>query len=298
MVTEGFRELYPFQSNFLQIEGCRLHYLDEGEGKPILMLHGNPTWSFFYRNIVSAFKYTNRCVAPDHIGCGFSDKPQDYPYTLSTHIDNVEKLIDYLGLENITLLLHDWGGAIGLGLAVRRPEQIKKIIILNTAAFLDPHIPLSINLCRIPIFGDIVIRGFNAFALGALVRAIKCRNRLTSKVRNGYLLPYDSWKNRIAHLRFVQDIPMNMGVSSYSVVVDIHSRLKLFKNHPIMICWGMQDFCFCDHFLQRWKRIFPNASIHEFPHAGHYVLEDAYEEIILKMKTFLGKNIRTPQNTI
>ena len=287
MVTDGFKRLYPFRSNFFELDGWRLHYLDEGEGDPLFMLHGNPTWSFYYRNIVLAFRDTHRCIAPDHMGCGFSEKPQNYPYTLSTHIDNIEKLANYLKLENINLMVHDWGGAIGMGFAIRNPERIKRLVILNTAAFLDPQIPFSINLCRFPVVGDLLIRGFNAFALGALARAVKRREKLTNEVRTGYLAPYNSWKNRVAHLRFVRDIPMTPSVESYFVVQNIQSKLNLLENHPIMFCWGMRDFCFNHHFLKRWKEIFLNSQVEEFPDAGHYVLEDAHEEIIALVREFI-----------
>ena len=286
-MVKTFRELYPFESNWLELDGHQYHYIDEGKGEPFLMLHGNPTWSFYYRNIIFAFKDTHRCIAPDHMGCGFSDKWQDYPYTLSTHIDNIEKLADYLKLNNINLMVHDWGGAIGMGFAIRNPSRIRKIIFLNTAAFLDTKIPFSINLCRLPFVGDFLIRRLNAFALGALALAIKQRDRLTETVRSGYLAPYSSWADRIAHLRFVQDIPMTPNVKSYPVIKEIESKLDMLKKHPIMICWGMKDFCFDHDFLKRWRGFFPSALVHEFPEAGHYVLEDAHEKIITLVRNFL-----------
>ena len=286
MVKAIYKELYPFRSNYLDLEGHRLHYLDEGEGEPIFMLHGNPTWSFYYRHVVSEFKKTHRCVAPDYIGCGLSDKPQDYAYTLLTHIDNIEKLANHLNFEKINLVIHDWGGAIGMGFAIRNPERISRIVIMNTGAFLESYIPLSINICRLPVIGDILIRGFNGFAKGALMRAIKFRDRLTPQIRSGYLSPYNSWKNRIAHLRFVQDIPMTPEVESYSIVEKIQSKLHLFEKNPILICWGMLDFCFNGKFLARWKDIYPYASVHKFSSSGHYLLEDAHEDIIPLMKEF------------
>ena len=138
MELDDIKDLYPFESNFLELEdGLKMHYIDEGEGEVLLMLHGNPTWSFYYRNLIQSFQKKYRCIAPDHIGCGLSDKPQDYNYTLSTHIDNLEQLVNSLGLKDITLVMHDWGGSIGMGLAVRQPKLIKRLIIFNTAAFLS-----------------------------------------------------------------------------------------------------------------------------------------------------------------
>ena len=127
---------YPFQSHYFNLEDSqRLHYLDEGSGDVILMLHGNPTWSYYYRHLIKTLSKNYRVIAPDHIGCGLSSKPQDYNYNLSNHIHNVEKLIEKLGIKKFSLVVHDWGGAIGLGLATKYPSRLQKLIILNTAAF-------------------------------------------------------------------------------------------------------------------------------------------------------------------
>ena len=292
-LPEDLRDLYPYQSNFLSLnsgtseDNLNYHYLDEGEGETLLMLHGNPSWSFYYRNLVKGLKDKYRCVVPDHIGCGLSDKPQDYNYTLAQHIDNLEIFIDQLGLKDITLVMHDWGGAIGMGYAVRHVENIKRLVIFNTAAFLSGKIPFSINVCRLPFFGTIAIRHFNAFAGMAVKRAVKNRDRMTSKVKRGYLAPYNNFANRIANLRFVQDIPMRPDIPSYPVVKYIEDHLELLRDHPKLVVWGMKDFCFDDHFLARWKNIYPEAEVHEMEDAGHYVVEDAYERIIPLMRNFL-----------
>ena len=254
------------------------------------MLHGNPTWSFYYRNLILGLKGSYRCVVPDHMGMGKSDKPQDYPYTLSRHIDNLEKLADHLELDDITLLVHDWGGAIGMGFAVRHPERIRRLVIFNTAAFLSSEIPLGLSLCRIPGFGAIAIRGFNLFARGAIRWACVKQERMTEEVRAGYLAPYDNFANRVANLRFVQDIPMSPDSPSYSVVQHIEGSLKLFREHPVQIIWGAHDFVFNDHFLKRWQEIFPQAEVHLMEDAGHFVVEDAHERILPMMKEFLQKN--------
>jgi cis-3-alkyl-4-acyloxetan-2-one decarboxylase len=287
MVTK----LYPFSSNILQIDQLRYHYLDEGSGETLLMLHGNPTWSFYYRNLILGLKDTYRCVVPDHMGMGKSEKPQVYPYTLSKHIDNLERLVDHLGLKDITLVVHDWGGAIGMGFAVRRPELIRRLVLFNTAAFLSQTIPLSLSLCRVPGVGAILIRGFNAFARCAIRWACTKQERMTEDVQAGYLEPYNNFSNRVANLRFVQDIPLSPDAPSYSVIQNIEANLKLFQNHPVQIIWGERDFVFNDHFLKRWEMIFPNAEVHRIEDAGHFVVEDAHERIIPLMKKFLMNKI-------
>ena len=138
MASSDWRSLYPFESHELWLDSLRYHYLDEGSGEPLLMVHGNPTWSFYWRNLILALRDDYRTIAPDHIGCGLSDKPENYCYTLAQHIDNLVQLIRELDLTNITLLAHDWGGSIGLGAALELPERFSRIVLFNTAAFPPP----------------------------------------------------------------------------------------------------------------------------------------------------------------
>lgn len=293
-------DLYPWTPKQLQLaDGQTLSYLDEGpEGQPdevetILMVHGNPTWSFYYRDLVKAFSSTHRCVVPDHIGMGLSSKPQDYAYTLATHIANLEALCAELELTRVTLVVHDWGGAIGCGWALRGENlaRVERVVILNTSAFRSRQIPFSIDICRIPGFGALAVRGLNAFARAAVIRAAK--TKLPPLVARGYTGPYDSWANRIATLRFVEDIPMHPGIPSWSVLAEIEERLPRLAAKPALICWGGEDFCFNDHFLAGWKERLPNATVHRYAEAGHYVLEDARDEVIGEIRAFLGAEAPT-----
>jgi len=284
------QQLYPFRSHFLDLQGFKYHYLDEGQGHPVVMLHGNPTWSFYYRNLVLGLRDQYRVIVPDHMGCGLSDKPQQYNYQLAQHIGNLEILLEELQLKDITLVLHDWGGAIGMGWAVRNPELVKRFVIFNTAAFLMPQIHILLKICRLPLLGALAIRGFNAFAGMATILACKKREKMTPTVKAGYLAPYDNYANRIANLRFVQDIPMTTADASYPVLQSIEQGLVMFKKHPMLIAWGGKDFVFTGDFLQRWQEFFPQAQVKEFPDAGHYVVEDAGEEILPLVKDFLQDN--------
>lgn len=286
---------YDFDDHWLDLDGLRLHYLDEGAGEPVVMLHGNPTWSFSYRHLVTALRDSYRVVVPDHIGCGLSDKPDDsrYSYTLRRRAEDVETLLDRLGItENITLVVHDWGGMIGLTYASRHPERIKRLVILNTAAFHMPKgkpLPWQLKACRNPLTGPLLIRGLNAFSRGA-VRTCVTRRRMPPEVQQGYLAPYDSWANRIGVLRFVQDIPLRPGDPSYATVSEVEARLDLFRETPLLICWGERDFVFDVDFLDEWTRRFPQAEAHRFPDAGHYILEDASEEILPLVRRFLERH--------
>ena len=286
---ESIKGEYPFQPHTFDIDGLSMNYIDEGSGEPIVMLHGNPTWSFYYRKLVAPLGGRCRVVVPDHIGCGLSSKPQRYRYTLATHIDNLTRLIDHLGLKDITLAVHDWGGAIGIGYAVRHPENVKRIVVFNTAAFLSPNIPPSINLCRTPILGEFVMRGLNGF-LGAGVHlrfGMAKPERFTDEVKEGYLAPYRTWHDRVAIARFVQDIPMSMDHPTYNLLLSIQESLGLLKDKPMRIIWGMNDFCFTEKFLESWMKYFPEAEIHRMEDAGHWVVEDSYEKIIPLLESFM-----------
>lgn len=281
--------LYPFRSRFLTIDGLRMHYVDEGQGPPIVMLHGNPTWSFYYRELLSALRERHRVIAPDHLGCGLSDKPQHYPYTLDTHIRNVERLITHLDLHDVTLAVHDWGGAIGFGWATRHPDRVRRFVVFNTAAFLGGRMPWRIRVCRWPVVGEVLVRRLNGFARSALVMACARRERMTPEVRQGYLLPYDSYANRVGLLKFVRDIPMSPRVPSHAVIRSIENRLSVVADRPMLICWGLRDFCFTESFLDQWIERFPGAAVHRFADAGHYVVEDAHDRIVPLVAEFAGR---------
>ncbi len=286
------KELFPFEPHYFEVSGSRMHYLDEGEGEPVLCVHGNPTWSFYYRSLAQALQNRHRVVVPDHVGCGLSDRPDDdlYRYTLSQRIDDLEALVDELDLRDVNLVVHDWGGAIGLGWAVRHPDRVRRVVILNTAAFHLPEaktLPWQLRLVRDTAAGAFMVRGLNAFARGA-TRLACTRRKLNKAERDAYCAPYDSWHNRIATLRFVQDIPLDPGDPAFEVITHTQASLGVLAGHPILVCWGMRDFVFDHHFLDEWRRIYPSAQFHEFPDSGHYVLEDSGDEIIELIRGFFG----------
>lgn len=285
-----FAAEYPFESRYLDIDELRCHYIDEGTGKPLLMVHGNPTWSFAWRNLVKQLSPEYRTLAVDHIGCGFSDKPQDYAYTLETHIRYLCRFIEALDLRDITLIAHDWGGAIGMGAAGRMPERFSRFVLMNTAAFRSQRIPLRIAVCRIPILGAIAVRGLNLFSRAALWMAVQNRRRLTSEIKRGFLAPYDSWANRIAVHKFVLDIPLKPSHPSYQTLVEVEHGLSQFVDHPMLFVWGERDWCFTTDFLAEFEQRFPHAETHRIPTAGHYVFEDATEDVVEAVRGFLHRN--------
>ena len=290
----AFRHLYPFESHYVKINDLNYHYLDEGAGPPMLMVHGNPTWSFYFRNLVKAFSPQFRTIVPDHIGCGLSDKPDSsvYDYQLRSRVDDLENLMTHLGLqEKITLIVHDWGGMIGVLYALRHLDKIARVVILNTSGFFPPGakgLPLRLWLVRnlVP-FALPAVLGLNLFSRAALYMA--SHKGLARDVRMGLEAPYNSWNNRIATLRFVQDIPVTPKDPSYALVKYADENLHRLSDIPMLICWGRHDFVFDTAYLAEWQRRFPRAEVHEFPDAGHYVLEDAGDEVIAHIQGFLER---------
>jgi haloalkane dehalogenase len=281
---------YPFAPRrFTTPHGAELSYVDEGQGShAVLMVHGNPTWSFYYRELIKELAPHRRCIVPDHVGMGLSDKPANYPYTLATRIADLEALVDSLEVETLDLVVHDWGGAIGFGLAAKRPDKIRRIVILNTAAFASIHLPWRIALCRAPGLGPALVRGLNGFAWPATWMAMH-RRALTAEQAKGYLHPYDSWVNRVAVSGFVQDIPMNEQHPSWATLRKVEEGLEQFRELPVLLLWGGRDFCFNDHFYHEWAERLPQAEQVYLEDAGHYVLEDAHNDAIPRIKEHLLK---------
>jgi len=285
---------YPFTPRFhAQPHGAGTllqHHVDEGPrtDEATLFVHGNPTWSFAFRRALRTLASERRCVAVDHVGCGLSDKPGDFRYTLAEHVANLERLVLALGLERIHLVVHDWGGPIGLGFARRHPERIARLTITNTAAFaLDGALPLRLSACRWPVFGTLAIRGLNAFARAATWMAVE--RPLAPLVKRGYLLPYDSWANRIATHEFVRDIPLAKGDAAFEELSAIERDLALFSKVPVQLLWGAHDFVFTTKFLGEWRRHFPEARVTLWEDAGHYLFEDRAADFVAALREFQGR---------
>ena len=284
---------YPFESHFLELGRLKYHYLDEGQGEPVVMLHGNPSWSFYYRHLAKELRADYRVVVPDHIGCGLSDKAADslYSFTFEQRVDDLEALLDHLDIKsNITLVVHDWGGMIGMTYASRYPERIARLVVLNSAAFHLPDgkkFPLALKICRETQLGAFLVQGFNMFARGAAFVGCK-RNPMSTELRKAYCSPYDNWQHRIATLRFVQDIPLQPEDSGYDLLSEVAAGLHRFVDVPMCICWGEKDFVFDRSFLAEWRRRFPKAEVHSFADCGHYILEDAKDEVIPIIGKFLS----------
>jgi len=252
---------YPYESRYVAVGQHRQHYIDQGDAcdETLLMVHGNPTWSFYWRNLVSDLSENYRTVAIDHLGCGLSDKPTDYDYCLQNHIDNTCALVETLDLKNVTLLAHDWGGAIGMGTLLKLRERFSRIVLFNTAAFPPPYIPFRIRVCRWPVFGKVAIQGFNLFAKAAVTMATERAGGLPEATAEGLLAPYDNWQNRTAIYQFVKDIPLSSSHRTWDVLSGIEAGLDSVKDMPIHLIWGMKDWCFRPECLHRLRTHWPTT---------------------------------------
>ncbi|MGD9719931.1 MAG: alpha/beta fold hydrolase [Pirellulales bacterium] len=290
MSTPDWQSLFPCESRAIDLDGLRYAYVDEGQGPTLLAVHGNPTWSFYWRNLIRGLSPHYRVLAVDHMGCGRSSKPQAYNYRLQQHVDNLSRFVEQLDLRDVTLLAHDWGGAIGLGAALAAPERFVRFVMFNTAAFRSRSMPWRIRACRIPCLGKLAVQGGNAFARAALVMAVADRRRMTPAVRAGLLAPYDSWQHRRAIQAFVEDIPMAPSHPSYNALVRIEQGLASLADRPWAFIWGMRDWCFTPAFLEQFLTMIPQAEVHRLADAGHYVVEDAHEQIVPIVERFLAEH--------
>ena len=290
---------YPLTPNRFEVRpGIEMSYLDEGprDGEVIVMLHGNPSWSFYWRHLVNGLKDRYRCIVPDHVGMGLSDKPDDapgasprYEYTLRSRIDDVDALLRHLDISGlVTLAVHDWGGMIGFGWALRDPARIKRLVITNTASFPLPAakpMPWQIAMGRHSRFGGWLIRRFNLFSRGAA--AFGTRRKLSPEVKQAYSGVYEGWSDAISTLRFMQDIPLDERDRAWSLLKAAEAQLPGYADRPAFLGWGLRDFVFDQHFLSGFTRALPQAQVHAFDDAGHYVLEDKHEVLVPAIRAFL-----------
>ncbi|MSS99189.1 MAG: alpha/beta hydrolase [Opitutia bacterium] len=287
-LSSAVQALYPFvPKDFAALSG-RMSYVDYGprDGRPVLLLHGNPSWSFLWRDLILKLAAQGRrVIAPDHVGMGLSARPDRF-LRLADRIADVEALIAHLGLKEFDLGVHDWGGAIGFGVAGRRPDRVGKILVTNTGAFLADRIPARIALCRAPLIGRFIVQGLNGFAWPATWMSVE--KPLSPAAKAGFLAPYGSAPVRRAVADFVADIPMEAEHPTRPVLAAVAASLGALKGKPMLLCWGLRDFCFDRTFLEGFAHRFPAARQLLFADAGHYVLEDAGEAALGPIGAFFG----------
>jgi haloalkane dehalogenase len=317
------RNEYPFASHYFQTQAGKLHYVDEGEGQPIVMIHGNPTWSFLYRKLIKRLSQNGqarfphpgpdgttshstkpasgqvagylpegegigfRCIAPDHIGFGLSDKPVDWSYLPEEHAKNLAALIEHLGLKNVTLVVQDWGGPIGIDYALKHPENVSRLIVMNTWAWpvnRDPHYVMFSAFMGGPI-GRLLIRKRNFFAKTFMRAAFGDKRKLTEAAHRHYLRALPTEEDRKGCHVFPKQI-----VASTPWLARLWNQISVLRDKPALFVWGMKDVAFREKELMRWQSAFPNSQTVRLATVGHFVQEEAPEELAHAVAAFLDKS--------
>jgi haloalkane dehalogenase len=273
------RNEYPFESNYFNLPMGKMHYVDEGKGEPIVMVHGNPAWSFEFRNVIKEMSKTNRCIAADHIGFGLSDKPADWNYFPAQHATNFERLMDSLDLRDITMVVNDWGGPIGLSYALKYPEKIKKIVILNTWLWSvedDPHFKKFSGFMG-GFLGRFLIRQFNFFGKQVVKNAVGDKKKLTKHIHKHYYLHLEKPGDRKGSYVFPKQI-----IGSSLWLDSLWKQREKINNIPTTFIWGMKDIAFREQDLNYWLKHWNNSKTIKLAEVGHFPQEEAPEEVIIE----------------
>lgn len=268
--------LFPFRSRLLELDGCRVHYIDEGTGSPLLLLHGNPTWSFLYRDIVKGLRNHFRCIALDYPGFGLSTAREGYGFTPVEHASIVERFLLALDLSDVTMMVQDWGGPIGLGVASQHRERFRALVIGNTWAWPangDRHFVWFSKLLGGPL-GGFAIRNFNAFVNLFIPAGVK-RRKLPMEVMAAYRGPFAKWASREPTHIFAREI-----LRSHNYLAAVERGMERLKDLPVLLLWGDRDPAFRQIERARFERAFPKHRTVVLSGAGHFIQEDATDEIV------------------
>lgn len=280
------REGYPFESRWLERDGSSMHYLDEGDGRPVLLLHGNPTWSFLYRRVIRELRAECRCVAPDYPGFGFSDHPPGYGYTPGEHAEWVGALVDRLGLDGFVVVGQDWGGPIGSRLAADRPERVAGVVMANTWCWApDWRMNLFSRLMGGQGLGRWLQLRRNFFARRLVPWGIHRPERKTGQVLEAYRKPFPDPESRRGTWVFPRSIRTFAGW-----VEAAGHELAALEGLPVELVWGTRDPAFGhDRYLARWTERFPDAGVERLEDAGHYLQEDRPDAVAAGIRRCLDR---------
>lgn len=291
---ETFAGMFPFAPHYMNLGHFQMHYVDVGEGDPMVLLHGDPTWGYLYRRFLPPLSTYARCIVPDHMGMGKSGVPAaPYPYRLRHHIDHLETLLLRLQLRHITLAVHDWGGPVGLGFAMRHPSYIKRLILMNTWAFAPwpgGPLPRLLELIRSPR-GEAFVMGKNGYVKPALLGTTARPDHLTGTILEAYMAPFPTPESRRALLCWSRDIPVEADDPSYGEMQQIEHGLAQFRHIPVLLVWGMQDPVLPPAVLRMWQELYPHATTHELEEASHFLQEDAPDRVIQAIELFLETHV-------
>ena len=276
---------YPFQSKYFDLPMGRMHYVDEGKSAhAIVMVHGNPTWSYTYRKLIKSLSHKHRCIALDHIGFGLSDKPIEWDYLPENHAINFEKFLNHLDVKSISLIVGDWGGPIGLSFAVNYPNKIKSIVITNTWMWSLKgifHFEMFSKFMG-GIIGRALIKRYNFFVKVLMKRMF--RAKLAPSVHQHYIEPLKLPMDRKGCWIFPKQI-----IGSSNWLAKLWDKRHSIVNKPSLIIWGKSDIAFRDVELEKWKSIFTELEVHEYGEVGHFVQEELGDEFSLLVENYLEK---------
>ncbi|GAB4343615.1 MAG: alpha/beta fold hydrolase [Flammeovirgaceae bacterium] len=278
------KQEYPFTNKYLSIQGFNLHYIDEGKGDVLLFVHGTPSWSFDYRHIIKVLSKNYRCVALDHIGFGLSDKPKNYDYSVQHHAENLKILIESLALKNITLIVHDFGGVIGFDYALKHPENIKKLVVLNSWLWdssEDKSYQKLKPILKSPLLPFLYL--YLNFSPKLLIpKSFVNKKRLTKKIHQQYILPFSSKDERRGTLGFAYSL-----LNDQQWFESLWKKISLLKNKPILLIWGMKDSFITPSYLKKFASGFENPAILEIEDCGHFPQEEQPEIVLSVLQRFL-----------
>ena len=282
-------QVLPFQSRFVTVAGHKMHYIDEGAGPVVLCLHGNPTWCYFYRNLVRELRSSFRVIAPDFLGCGLSDRTPGTRFKAIDRINQLEEFVETLGIDRFSIVMHDWGGPLGTGFILRRLDKVDRVVYLNTTLTETEALPGFIKLAATPVIGKLFTRHTDTFVRLTTAMGMGAHTRLTPEVKDGYRAPYTTRQRRDAIWDFVEDIPFDASHPTYQQMVEIAAGLPKVAEKPVKIVWGLQDPCFHREMLSKVAAHFPKAELLEIPEASHLVLDDAPKVAIPAIQEFLAR---------
>lgn len=302
-----FEGTWPYEPQWFDTAEGRLHYVDVGprDGRPVVMVHGNPTWGYLYRNFIGpVVEAGGRAIVPDHLGFGRSEKPSDpEAYRVPKHARRLEALLESLDLRDAVVVPQDWGGPIGLYWAARHPERVSGLFILNTWAHPvrledlpegedEVPLPLPLKLFRTPGVGEVMVKGLDMFKRAFLFgQGVTRKDRMTDVVKRAYTQQHAGWSERTGVLVFPREIPVRPEGPVHEMNAETERLLiEHFRSKPVHVCWAMKDVAFPPEFLDvLWPVTFPQAEITKLDDAGHYLQEDAHEQITPLLTDFMAK---------
>ncbi len=279
------KEEYPFTSRFIDLEGNSMHYIEEGGGETILFVHGTPSWSFDFRKLISELLPEYRCVAMDHLGFGLSDKPRIADYTPQAHSRRLESFILTRKFNNITLVLHDFGGPIGFQFAIQHPEKIRRLVVLNSWMWSiegEPEFSKLMKMIKNP-FLPFLYRYLN-FSPRVIMPASFGKNKLSKKIKKHYTAPFQNRFEREGMLAFARSL-----VDDQKWFGELHEKSIPIRNKEALFIWGMKDPILGNAYLHRFVDIFPNHSVLKLEEAGHFPQEENPLEIAHEIRTFMRR---------